>query len=76
MLKRRKTMALAYTKTFLVDAFLWRYEDVLEKDTDSDRNHYITMVNDFYDKVGKDRFRVWCSLDADEIKRYKAAIKK
>jgi len=68
-------MALAYTKTFLVDAFLWRYNDVLEKDSDSDRICYINMVNDFYDKVGKDKFRIWCSLDADEIKRYKAAKK-
>ena len=66
-------MALAYTKTFLVDAFLWRYNDVLEKDTVPDRNRYVTMVRDFYDKVGKDKFRVWCSLDADEIKRYKAS---
>ena len=69
-------MALAYTKSFLVDAFLWRYTDALVKDTAEEIASYVKMVNDFYDKVGKDKFRVWCSLDADEIKRYKAAIKK
>lgn len=69
-------MALAYTKTFLVDAFLWRYADVLAKDTAEQVVSYTKMVNDFFDRVGKDKFRVWCSLDADEIKRYKAALKK
>jgi len=68
-------MALAYTKSFLVDAFLWRYGDVLAQDTEDERNVYIKMIDAFYDKVGKDKFRIWCSLDADEIKRYKAAKK-
>ncbi len=66
-------MALVYSKQFLIDAFVWRYKDVLEKDTPDSRVHYINMVDAFYDKVGKDKFRVWCSLDADEIKRYKAS---
>ena len=69
-------MAAAYTKTFLVDAFLWRYTDVLVKDTAEQVASYTSMINTFFDRVGKDKFRVWCSLDADEIKRYKAALKK
>lgn len=69
-------MAAAYSKNFLVDAFLWRYADVLAKDTAEQVVSYTSMINDFFDRVGKDKFRVWCSLDADEIKRYKSALKK
>lgn len=55
-----------YTKEFLVSAFLSRYytlsqEKFLELET---------MANKFYDEVGKDKFRVYCSLDAEAIKKY------
>lgn len=63
-----------YSKQFLIDAFIWRYAEVLAKDTKEQVDTYIKMVTNFYDKVGKDKFRVWCSLDAAEIKRYKQAI--
>lgn len=62
-----------YTKEFLMDAFIWRYTEVLEKDTKENADKYIQMISDFYDRVGKDKFRVWCSLDADEIKNFKLA---
>ena len=68
-------MALAYTKDFLVEAFCSRYKEVLDNDTDEERFNYMKMVTDFYDKVGKDKFRVWASLDADAIKVFKASKK-
>ena len=68
-------MALAYTKPFLMDAFLSRYADALAKDTAEEATKYVKMVSDFYDKVGKDKFRVWASLDAEAIKVFKAKKK-
>jgi hypothetical protein len=60
-----------YSKEFLIDAFIDRYAEVLMQDTKEQLDKYIKMVTDFYDKVGKDKFRVWCSLDADRIKEFK-----
>lgn len=65
----------AYTKPFLMDAFLSRYADVLAADTAEEAAKYVKMCSDFYDKVGKDKFRVWASLDADAIKVFKATKK-
>ena len=62
-----------YTREFLIDAFLWRYSEVLLNDTKEQADKYIKMVTDFYDKVGRDKFRVWCSLDAAEIKKFRLA---
>jgi hypothetical protein len=63
----------AYTKDFLVDAFMSRFlacslitiEQLVELES---------MANRFYDEVGRDKFRVYCSLDADAIKTYKQSI--
>ena len=68
-------MAAAYTKPFLMEAFLSRYADVLIKDTAEQVAKYTSMVSNFYDEVGKDKFRVWASLDADAIKVFKASKK-
>ena len=68
-------MAVAYTKQFLMEAFLSRYADVMSKDTPGERATYTSMISDFYDKVGKDKFRVLASLDADAIKLFKASKK-
>jgi len=68
-------MALSYTKEFLMSAFLDRYQEVLRKDSTEEIMKYTKMCSDFYDKVGKDKFRVWASLDADAIKVYKASKK-
>ena len=58
----------AYSKQFLVDAFLSRYLslsiETLEK--------LELMANELYDAVGRDKFRVYCALDADAIRQYKA----
>ncbi len=57
-----------YTKEFLIDAFLWRYADILLKDTKEELDKFVSMVEKFYDEVGKDKFRVYASLDAEAIK--------
>lgn len=61
---------MGYTKEFLVDAFLSRYILFLsiEKLVSLE-----DMANTFYDKVGKEKFRVYCSLDAAAIKEYRAS---
>lgn len=69
-------MAIAYNREFLMSAFLDRYAEVLAKDTVEQVAKYTKMCSDFYDKVGKDKFRVWASLDADAIKKFKASKKK
>lgn len=56
-----------YNKDFLVSAFLSRYYSLETEKFESLEN----MANDFYDEVGKDKFRVYCSLDADAIKKFK-----
>jgi hypothetical protein len=68
----RNTMA-GYSKQFLIDVALDRFvhcslltaEQVesLEK-----------MYNEFYEVVGRDKFRVYASVDADAIKQYKANL--
>ena len=60
-----------YTKEFLVDAFVTRYLPVFDKKPKEVFDAYFKMVSDFYDEVGRDKFRVWCSLDADALKKFK-----
>lgn len=57
----------AYTKEFLVSAFLSRYYTI---ETDA-FERLERMAESFYDEVGRDKFRVYCSLDADALKVYK-----
>ena len=53
-----------YTKEFLVSAFLSRYVSVsTEKFEELEK-----MADGFYDEVGRDKFRIYASLDADAIK--------
>lgn len=61
-------MATGYSKEFLVEAFMSRFIKVLDIDKLCDLEE---MANRFYDEVGKDKFRVYASLDADAIKQYK-----
>lgn len=63
-------MALGYTKDFLVEAFVSRYAG-LGVDIEQRQRK---MADRYYDQVGKDKFRVAASLDADEIKKYKLAL--
>jgi hypothetical protein len=62
-----------YTKDFLVNAFLDRFVNCSLVTIDQ-LESMETMANKFYDKVGRDKFRVYTALDADAIKRYKATI--
>jgi hypothetical protein len=57
---------MRYTKEFLVNAFVSRYAEYQE-----DFDSYYNWVSDFYDKVGRDAFRVWCSLDAEALRKFK-----
>lgn len=63
----------AYTKDFLVDAFMSRFISSslisIEKLVELEE-----MANRFYDEVGRDKFRVYCSLDAEAIRIYKASL--
>ena len=62
-----------YSKEFLIDAYMHRYIfcpdipveriEIMEKNAEA-----------CYDKFGKDQFRVYASLDADAIKKYKNSI--
>ena len=64
---------MGYTKEFLIDAFLWRYASVLEKHSRESLDEFVKMVTDFYDKVGKDKFRVYASLDSEAVKKFRLA---
>jgi hypothetical protein len=61
-----KQMA-GYTKDFLVSAFLSRYYSL-----DTEKFEELeTMADSFYDKVGRDKFRVYCALDAEAIRKFR-----
>lgn len=68
-------MAVAYTKEFLVSAFVSRYVSIF-KTTEDKAEFTETYGNQHYDKVGKEQFRKDCCLDADAIKIYKESLKK
>lgn len=59
-------MATAYSKDFLVSAFMFRY---CEANVDTRRMELDAYK--LYDEVGKDKFREYASLDAAEVQRYK-----
>jgi hypothetical protein len=60
-----------YSKDFLIDAFLSRYIAcplvTIEK-----LERLENMAVDLYDRVGRDKFRTYASLDAEALKQYKA----
>lgn len=60
----------AYTKEFLVDAFLSRFLSC-RLITVEQLEELESMANAFYDKVGRDKFRIYASLDAEAIREYK-----
>jgi hypothetical protein len=62
-----------YTKEFLVDAFVSRYSTTFKSAIE--RAEFTEKLgNSFYDKVGRDKFRSYCSLDAEAIKQYKKEL--
>ena len=62
-----------YSRDFLIDAFMSRYikcslitiEQLVKLEQ---------MANDLYDRVGRDAFRTYASLDADAIRIYKNSL--
>lgn len=62
-----------YSKEFLIDAFLSRYIACplisIEKLEGLEK-----MAVDLYDRVGRDKFRAYASLDAEALKAYKATL--
>jgi hypothetical protein len=66
-------MAQGYSKEFLVDAFLSRYIHC-RLITVEQLESLEQLAIKLYDRVGKDKFRDYCSLDANAIKLYKAQL--
>lgn len=63
-------MSTAYTKEFLVNAFLYKYSFAMLITPDQ-LDDMEKMARDFYDKVGKDTFRLYTGLDSEKLKEYK-----
>lgn len=63
-----------YTKEFLIDAFMSRYIKCTLISIEQLENME-KMAIDLYDRVGRDKFRTYASLDAEAIKLYKESIK-
>lgn len=64
---------MSYTREFLIDAFLWRYTDILLAKSSEELDKFVKMITDFYDSVGKDKFRSYGSLDSSELSKFKLA---
>lgn len=64
-------MAVGYTKEFLLDAFAMRFKPLGMQAVDEQ----YALAENYYDKVGKDQFRVAASLDAAAIREFKASQK-
>jgi hypothetical protein len=57
----------AYSRDFLISAFLSRYVTLPEAQFAS----LCEMAYQFYAETGRDKFRVYCSLDAAALKLYR-----
>jgi hypothetical protein len=62
-----------YTREFLVDAFMSRYV-ACQLITVESLENLEKLATELYDRVGRDKFRTYASLDADAIKTYKATL--
>lgn len=58
-----------YSREFLIDAFVSRYEALGTEVAARQK----ALAEKTYDEVGKDKYRVYASLDADAIKEFKLA---
>lgn len=56
-----------YTREFLLEAYASRFEPLGVQAMEDMYN----LGRQFYDKVGKDKFRTYASLDAEAIREYK-----
>lgn len=59
----------AYTKEFLISAFVSRYVTLPEDKFES----LVEMAYNFYERVGRDTFRVYCCLDAEALRVYRSS---
>jgi len=64
-------MAVAYSKEFLIDVFVSRYASVYK--SHEDRKNHRDSAEALYDRVGKDKFRVYASVDAEAVRKFKLA---
>lgn len=60
----------AYSRDFLISAFLSRYVTLPEDQF----TQLVEMAYRFYEQAGRDKFRVYCTLDAPAIKLYKESL--
>ena len=58
----------AYTKDFLVGAYLSRFYKVA---TDEQFAVLERDANRFFDEAGRDKFRLYASLDAEALRKYR-----
>lgn len=63
----------AYSRDFLIDAFMSRYVKCTLISIES-LVKLEQMANDLYDRVGRDAFRTYASLDAEAIRVYKNSV--
>lgn len=63
---------MVYSKDFLLQAYAYRFAELGEEVY----NSLYEQASKFYDKVGKDSFRVYASLDADALKLFKQELQK
>ena len=56
-----------YSREFLIDAFVHRYTALEQAKLISLRG----LANSCYDQHGKEKFRVYASLDADTLRKFK-----
>lgn len=62
-----------YSRDFLIDAFMSRYIKC-SLITIEQLVRLEQMANDLYDRVGRDSFRTYASLDAEAIRVYKNSL--
>jgi hypothetical protein len=60
-----------YSRDFLIDAFMSRYLKALNIEQLLNLEQ---MANDLYDRVGRDAFRSYASLDAEALRVYKNSV--
>lgn len=58
---------MTYTREFLIDAYVSRYQHLGEEVASTLRH----LAEQFYDRVGKDEFRKYASLDAEALRVYR-----
>jgi hypothetical protein len=59
-----------YSKDFLVECFAYRYEVLGLEAVETQYK----LAYEFYDKVGREAFRKYASIDAQAISKYKNSL--